>query len=128
MGEISNNPILNRKHYYDFVISNHDEEYAIIHYWSNLKGEEDATVTITNQEKMPVYFRFAMNKLTDYRPFLLNYLKGRLTPLNRMFLYDQLVKEGIDPNDWITRLKLCGGRHMEDNDSVEVIDLGFGDT
>ena len=114
MKEVSNNPILNRKHYYNFILSNKDEEFAVIH-------------DITNPDNQPIFFKFAMSRLTEHKQFLINYLKDRLTPLNRIFLLDQLEEAGIDPNDWITRLKLCNGRHMEDNVSVEVVDLGFGD-
>ena len=127
MKEVSNNPILNRKHYYNFILSNKDEEFAVIHYSVNLKNEEDATVDITNPDNQPIFFKFAMSRLTEHKQFLINYLKDRLTPLNRIFLLDQLEEAGIDPNDWITRLKLCNGRHMEDNVSVEIVDLGFGD-
>lgn len=60
-------------------------------------------------------------KVTD--DGLLSWLKGRVAPKNREFVYQILSRYGLDQNDTMGVIKLCKGLSL--NDSYWVVERGF---
>lgn len=99
------------------VYDSSNELICIIHYKENLDGES-ASVDIYNKGKLPVYMEIGNCSETS----ILEFLKERVTPPNRMGLEEYLRPLGISPYDYISRIKLNMGRNYDDDYYIVVED------
>ena len=109
---------------WDFeVYDSRDNELAgVIHYERGLTTEK-ATLDAKNFQKFAGWITWAWDKVPDRSNLLIDFFENRVNPPDRCFLAEHMESIGVDPYDWITRMKLNGGRTHTDSLYVKVIDL-----
>ena len=112
--------ILNTGRSYNFMIIDDttNKIVGIIHYKVNLINET-ATIDIIDKDNLPGIIKWFLTKSTSPDKLLIHFIKDRVNPSNRMFLDEEMHKLGIEPRDWMARMKLNHGRSLCDHYSVE---------
>ena len=78
--------------------------------------EEKATIQVKDEAKLPVDLKISDRKSEA----LLDFLKGRVLPANRMFIGQELREKRMDPSDWKEMIKANQGKTYTDNYMIQM--------
>lgn len=112
---------------YNTLLDEGNQLVAIIHYQRDLKSEraeiEYKINSETEMDKLGAYLMFMIPRVPDLSNTLVDFLHNRVNPVERLGLIEHFEDMGIDPYDWIARMRINEGKSHTDPLKVLVVDV-----
>lgn len=108
--------MIGKRYVFKIIDEQSNKEVASIEIVETL-FEEEATIQIKDEAKLPVDL-----KISDMKSeALLDFLKDRVLPANRMFIGQELKEKRMDPSDWKEMLKANQGKTYTDKYMIQMV-------